>query len=272
MVYDSLKLKRVSPHVGAEVSEIDLTRPLSNSQVCELQQALAEFGVLFFHDQHFDHDSQKRFGRYFGELDIHPNTPGPPGHPEILPIHGDANSKVVAGEGWHSDVSCTANPPLGSILHMHVLPEAGGDTLFASAGAVHDSLSPRMKSYLEGLTAFHSGDRYYRGRNAKEGIDDSGRRYPSANHPVIRPHPVTGRQMIYVNSFFTYAINELPEEESEAILQFLYSRFADPMFQTRFRWRENSVAFWDNRAVQHLAIWDYFPQTRSGSRVTVKAA
>jgi len=155
---------------------------------------------------------------------------------------------------------------------MHVLPEAGGDTLFASAGAVHDSLSPRMKSYLEGLTAFHSGDRYYRGRNAKEGIDDSGRRYPSANHPVIRPHPVTGRKMIYVNSFFTYAINELPEEESEAILQFLYSRFADPMFQTRFRWRENSVAFWDNRAVQHLAIWDYFPQTRSGSRVTVKAA
>ena len=114
--------------------------------------------------------------------------------------------------------------------------------------------------------------RYYRWRNAKEGIDDSGRRYPSANHPVVLRHPVSGRKSIYVNSFFTYAINELPEEESEAILNFLYSRFADPMFQTRFRWRKNSVAFWDNRAVQHLAIWDYFPHTRTGSRVTVKAA
>ena len=273
MAYDDiLKLTRVSPHVGAEVADIDITRPLSERQVSALQRALAEFGVLFFHEQNFDHDSQKRFGRYFGELDIHPNTPGPPGHPEILPIHGDANSKVVAGEGWHSDVSCTANPPLGSILHMHVLPESGGDTLFASAGAVYDSLSPRMQTYLEGLTAFHSGDRYYRWRNAKEGIDDSGRRYPSAHHPVVLRHPVSGRKSIYVNSFFTYAINELPKEESEAILNFLYSRFADPMFQTRFRWRKNSVAFWDNRAVQHLAIWDYFPHTRTGSRVTVKAA
>jgi taurine dioxygenase len=126
MGYESFAVRRVSPHVGAEVGGIDITRPLSNRQVDELHQALGEFGVLFFRDQHFDFDSQKAFGRYFGALDIHPNTPGPEGHPEIMPVHADANSKVIAGERWHSDVSCTQEPPLGSILHIHTIPPLGG--------------------------------------------------------------------------------------------------------------------------------------------------
>ena len=265
MAYDDiLNLTRVSPHVGAEVADIDITRPLSERQVSALQRALAEFGVLFFHEQNFDHDSQKRFGRYFGELDIHPNTPGPPGHPEILPIHGDANSKVVAGEGWHSDVSCTANPPLGSILHMHVLPESGGDTLFASAGAVYDSLSPRMQAYLEGLTAIHDADHVYRPL-----FPDLDKKYPCNIHPVVRTHPVTRRKLLFVNSSYTTRIVEVPKAESDAILAFLYDHLKNPNFHVRFRWRPNSIAFWDNRCTQHLATWDYFPQTRSGFRVTV---
>jgi len=238
--------------------------------VAELHRALGEFGVLFFRDQKFDPDSQKRFGRYFGELDIHPNTPGPDGHPEILPIHADASSKIIAGEKWHSDVSCTQEPPLGSILHLHTLPPVGGDTLFASLGAAYDALSPRMKTYLEGLTAFHSGERNYRNRNAKNGVDDRGRVFPSATHPVVIRHPISGRRGLYVNRLFTYHINELPEEEGDAVLDFLYAHCEKADYQIRFTWQENSVAFWDNRAVMHLAIWDYFPNTRSGSRVTVK--
>ncbi|MGG5819064.1 TauD/TfdA dioxygenase family protein [Falsiroseomonas sp. HW251] len=187
VTYETLRLRRVSPHVGAEVEDIDITRPLTNRQVEELHTALGEFGVLFFRDQRFEHDSQKRFGRYFGELDIHPNTPGPEGHPEILPIHADADSKMIAGERWHSDVSCRQEPPLGSILHLHTVPPTGGDTLFASLAAAYDALSPRMKAYLEGLTAFHSGERNYRKRNRLEGIDDTGRVFPSANHPVVIP-------------------------------------------------------------------------------------
>lgn len=270
MSYETLTLHRVSPHVGAEVRDIDITRPLTNRQVEELHRALGEFGVLFFREQRFDHDSQKRFGRYFGELDIHPNTPGPEGHPEILPIHADANSRIIAGEKWHSDVSCFQEPPLGSILHIHTTPPIGGDTLFASLAAAYDALSPRLKTYLEGLTAFHSGERNYRRRNALIGVDDRGRVFPSATHPVVIRHPISGRKGLYVNRLFTYRINEVSEEESEAILSYLWQHAEKPDFQIRFRWEPNSVAFWDNRAVQHLAIWDYFPHTRSGSRVTIK--
>ncbi|WP_431285725.1 TauD/TfdA dioxygenase family protein [Humitalea sp. 24SJ18S-53] len=266
----SLNLHRISPHVGAEVRDIDITRPLSNSQVSELHRALGEFGVLFFRDQRFDHDAQKRFGRYFGELDIHPNTPGPEGHPEILPIHADAQSKIIAGEKWHSDVSCHQEPPLGSILHLHTVPPLGGDTLFASLAAAYDALSPRLKAYLEGLTAFHSGERNYRNRNRLNGVDDRGRVFPSATHPVVVRHPISGRRGLYVNRLFTYRINEVSEEESEAVLNFLFQHTEKADFQIRFQWRKDSVAFWDNRAVQHLAIWDYFPHTRTGSRVTIK--
>ncbi|MDB5414909.1 MAG: Taurine dioxygenase [Rubritepida sp.] len=270
MSYATLQLHRLSPHVGAEVQNIDITRPLPIAQVEELRRALGELGVLFFREQRFDHDSQKRFGRYFGELDIHPNTPGPDGHPEILPIHADADAKVIAGEKWHSDVSCFQEPPLGSILHVHTTPPFGGDTLFASLAAAYDALSPRLKVYLEGLTALHSGERNYRRRNALNGIDDRGRVFPSAVHPVVIRHPISGRRGLYVNRLFTSRINEVSEEESEAILDHLYQHAEKPDFQIRFQWQPNSVAFWDNRAVQHLAIWDYFPHVRSGSRVTVK--
>lgn len=267
---DTLSLRRLSPHLGAEVEGLDITRPLHPEQVATLRAALGQHGVLFFRGQHFDFESQKRFGRYFGALDIHPNTPGPEGHPEILPIHADASSKVIAGERWHSDVSCFQEPPLGSILHIRTTPPLGGDTLFASLTAAHDALSPRLKAYLEGLTATHSGERNYRRRNALNGVDDHGRVFPSASHPVVIRHPISGRAPLYVNRLFTLRINEVPEEESEAILRLLFEHAEKPDFQIRFQWQPNSVAFWDNRAVQHLAIWDYFPATRSGARVTVK--
>src|SRR2546428_8453663 len=140
----------------------------------ELHQALAEHQVLFFRDQPLDVEGHKAFGRYFRDLHIQPHTPGPEGHPEILPIHADANSKRIAGEYWHSDVSCDEEPPLGSILYLHTVPPVGGDTLFASQYAAYDALSPRMKTYLEGLTATHSGAPVYRATNVLEGSDDRG--------------------------------------------------------------------------------------------------
>ncbi|HKM64815.1 MAG TPA: TauD/TfdA family dioxygenase [Acidisphaera sp.] len=268
--YDSITVRPVTPRIGAEVSDVDITRALSNRQVDELHRALAEHQVLFFRNQPFTLDSQKAFGRLFGELHIHPNTPGPEGHPDVLPIHADANSKRVAGERWHSDVSCDPEPPLGSVLHLHTVPPSGGDTIFASMYAAYDTLSERMKTFLEGLTALHSGERSYRRTNALLGVDDTGRTFPKANHPVVRTHPVTRRKALFVNRGFTYRINELPEEESEAVLSFLYQHAERPESQVRFRWDVNSVAFWDNRVVQHIAMWDYFPNVRSGHRVTIK--
>jgi taurine dioxygenase len=270
MSYATIEVKPVTPLLGAEISGIDLTATLSNQQVDDLHTALAQHQVLFFRDQKITLDQQKTLGRHFGDLHIHPNTPGPEGHPEILPIHADANSKRIAGERWHSDVSCDLEPPLGSILYLHTVPPVGGDTLFASQTAAYDALTPSFKAFLEGLTATHSGDRSYRRTNKLLGIDDRDRVFPEAVHPVVRTHPVTGRKGLFVNENFTLRINELSEEESQAVLAFLYAHSTKPAFQARFRWQPHSIAFWDNRAVQHIAMWDYFPQTRSGSRVTIK--
>src|SRR5436305_15014611 len=146
MSYESISVAPVTPRIGANVEGITLSKPLSNRQVDELHQALAEHQVLFFRNQPLDVEAHKRFGRYFGELHIHPNTPGPEGHPEILPIHADADSKRINGEYWHSDVSCDAEPPAASILYLHTVPPVGGDTLFASMYAAYDALTPRMQT------------------------------------------------------------------------------------------------------------------------------
>ena len=150
------------------------------------------------------------------------------------------------------------------------MPPVGGDTLFASQYAAYDALSPRMKAYLEGLTATHSGDHVYRRNNALMGLKETGKTYPRASHPVVRTHPVTKRKALYVNGDFTTHIDGLPREEGRAILEFLCEFATREEFQVRFRWRPHSVAFWDNRCVQHQALWDYYPQTRSGRRVTIK--
>jgi taurine dioxygenase len=270
MSYATIQVTPATPRIGAEISGIDLTATLSNQQVEDLHNALADHQVLFFRDQKINLEQQKTLGQHFGKLHIHPNTPGPEGHPEILPIHADASSKQAAGEQWHSDVSCDIEPPLGSILHLHIVPPTGGDTIFASQIAAYDALTPAFQNFLAGLTATHSGDRPYRRTNILLGIDDRNRVFPQAVHPVVRTHPVTKRKALYVNETFTVKINELSDDESRSVLAFLYAHATKPAFQVRFSWQPHSVAFWDNRAVQHIAIWDYFPQVRSGYRVTIK--
>lgn len=265
--YESIEVKPITPRLGAEVFGIDLAKPLDDATFREVHTALLNHCVLFFRDQDLDHSSQKVFGRLFGELDIHPAIAAPEGHPEIVPIHADASSEHIAGERWHSDVSCVEEPPLGSILYLHTVPETGGDTLFSSMYAAYDALSDRMKRYLDGLTARHDGEEQYRGRY--DG-NDAGKVYPFCDHPVVRIHPETGRKCLFINPIFTKRINELPRLESESVLRMLHEHCAKEDFQVRFRWQKGSVAFWDNRCVQHLAIWDYFPQTRSGFRVTIK--
>jgi len=182
-------------------------------------------------------------------------------------IHADEHSPRANGEGWHSDVSCDPEPPMGSILYIRRCPPQGGDTLFASMYAAYEALSERMKAYLAGLAAIHDGEDVYRGLYA--GVADKPS-YPRAEHPVVRTHPVTGRKALYVNRGFTRRILGVPLDESHAVLEYLYQHAANPLFQCRFRWRENSVAFWDNRCTQHRAMWDYWPHTRSGHRVTIR--
>jgi taurine dioxygenase len=265
--YESITVDKLTPIIGAEIGKVDLREP-SNRQMDEIHRALAENLVIFFRDQHLSPEQHLDFGRKFGELHIHPAAPAVEEHPELMVIHADKDSFRANGEGWHSDVSCDPEPPMGSILYIKKCPPRGGDTLFANMYAAYEALSDRMKTYLEGLTARHDGE-HYRGQYKNYGVQDK-QSYPYADHPVVRTHPVTGRKALYVNEGFTRYINGIPRDESSGILNYLYKHMANPLFQCRFRWSENAIAFWDNRCVQHHAMWDYWPHTRSGNRVTVK--
>lgn len=264
MSYQKISVKRLSPHIGAEIGNIDLTQPLSNLEVDELHEALAENLVIFFRDQKIDFEQHKTLARHFGELHLHvgPSTESVPvpGMPEIRELNFDANSEKVAGERWHTDQSCAAIPPLGSILYLHTVPpDGGGDTLFASMYAAYDNLSDRMKAHLEGLTAVHDGRMAF-GPNA-----------PINDHPVVAKHPVTGKKILFINNFVT-RINGLPPDESKALLDFLLQHCANPEWHMRFHWRPHSIAFWDNRCSHHKAIWDYWPNNRAGYRIQIKGS
>jgi taurine dioxygenase len=263
MAADTLTVTPLTARIGAEIGGVDLREP-GDAALARIREALLEHQVVFFRDQRLEPESLKRFARSFGDLAIHSAVAGLDDHPELVAIHADAGSTFVAGEDWHSDLTCDAQPPLGSILYLHTVPPVGGDTLFASMTAAYEALSPRMKAYLEGLTAIHDADHVYRPL-----FPDLDRRYPRAIHPVIRTHPESGRRGVFVNASYVTRIVELPVEESQAVLQFLYRHCANPNFQVRFQWRAHSVAFWDNRSTQHMAVWDYFPHTRSGIRATV---
>jgi taurine dioxygenase len=266
--FETITVDKLTPILGAEIGGVNLAGPISNHQMTEIHRALAENLVIFFRDQDMAPEQHLGFGRNFGELHLHPAAPHAEGHPELMIIHADRNSPRANGEGWHSDVSCDTEPPMGSILYIKKCPPKGGDTLFASMYAAYEALSDRMKAYLDGLTAVHDGEDAYRGTYKNYGVQDRPA-YPRAEHPIIRTHPVTGKKALYVNRGFTKRIIGLPRDESAAVLQYLYGLAEDPLFQCRFRWQENSVAFWDNRCVQHRAMWDYWPHTRSGFRVTV---
>ena len=265
--YETIGVDKLTPVIGAEISGVDLAN-LSDRQFDEVSRALAENLVIFFRDQHLKPEQHLDFGRRFGPLHLHPAAPHAPGLPELMIIHADRDSPRANGEGWHSDVSCDAEPPMGSILYIRTCPPHGGDTLFANMYAAYEALSDRMKQYLEGMTAIHESEHVYRGLYANYGVVDKDR-YPSAEHPVVRTHPVTGRRALFVNRGFTRRLTGVPGDESDGVLRLLFEHMENPLFQCRFRWRANSIAFWDNRCAQHRAMWDYWPHTRSGHRVTV---
>jgi taurine dioxygenase len=254
---------RISVHpltaaVGAEVEGIDLGAPLDEATIESIRQALRDHLVLFFRDQDITPAQQLRFSQYFG--------------PVMLPLIDTQSTEApgvtvldqVAPKGqytdrWHTDHTFVPEPPMGSILRAVKLPALGGDTCFASMYAAYDALSPRMQDFLDGLTAVHSTEIISRGIAGLDRVyrRDAESQRPPVVHPVIRIHPETGRKLIYVTGNFTTRIVELEESESNAVLAYLFEHTKSPELQCRFRWRPNSVAFWDNRSAQHCAIPDY---------------
>ena len=264
--YNHISVRRATPTIGAFVSDVSLAE-ITTETYQEIRRALNEHCVLFFRNQEITVDQHIAFGAMFGDFDVHPAAANATGREEILVISADENSSRANGEAWHSDVSCLPAPPMASILHMQVVPPAGGDTMFSNMYAAYDALSDRMKSYLDGLTALHDGGHVYRG--LYDNVQDKAE-YPRANHPIVRTHPESGKKCLFVNRAFTTKINGVPRDESDAILNYLYAHMEHPNFQVRFTWEPNSIAMWDNRSAQHRAIWDYWPHRRYGHRVTVK--
>ena len=268
MTYQSIEVRKLTPTIGAEIFGVDLAKPLGNQQFQEIHDALMDKCVIFFRDQTLTVEQHKAFGARFGKLHVHPNAPKlVPEHPEILVIKADETSKHVAGEEWHSDVSCDLEPPMGSLLYMHeAAANGGGDTLFASGYAAYDKLSVPLQAFLGTLTAVHDSAKAHSMRKPGQGSDML---FPKAEHPVVRTHPVTRRKLLFVNRGFTTHIVGLKKAESDALLEMLFRHFETPEFHCRFKWRSNSLAFWDNRAAQHHAMFDYWPNRRYAHRVTV---
>jgi taurine dioxygenase len=266
--YERIEVEAATPIIGAEVRGVDLA-VVDDETWEEVEAAFAAHSVLFFREQELTAEAQKALGSRLGELHLHPAAGSLDGHPEVMIIHADERSKVVAGNGWHTDVSCDERPPMATILRLVTVPPTGGDTLFASMYAAYDALSEPMKAFLAPLSAVHDGAHVYAGRYGTKESDSRDGKFPSAVHPVVRSHPVTGRKALYVNRAFTTRIRGLARNESQALLEFLFAHMEEPHFQCRLRWQENTVAMWDNRCVQHYAMWDYYPNLRHGLRVSV---
>ncbi len=269
--YSNIDVRPFAPNLGAEVRGIAIADGVSAAQLAEVRAAFLEHQVLFFKDQsEVLPDKHIEFGKKFGDLHAHPAAPAMAGYPEIFIIHAHKDSKIANGEFWHSDVSCHEEPPMGTMLQLHVLPTLGGDTLFSDMYSAYESLSKPIQQMLNGLSAKHESGHVYPGRYNDRGQDDSNIDCPSAVHPVVRTHPDTKRRALYVNRTFTTKINELSDNESRSVLDMLFDHSERVDFQIRFRWSLNDVAFWDNRCCMHYAIWDYWPEERKGRRVTIR--
>lgn len=273
--FTAFSVRPVTPRIGAEIDGIDLSAELSDDVIAEIRQALLTYKVIFFRDQDLTHAQHIAFGRRFGELEIHPvSAANGQEHPEIFHLKTrlgeDAQGYTGTRTGadlWHTDVTWRELPSMGSILRARIMPETGGDTMWADMVAAYEGLSPAMKDWVCGLTAIHDGSGFAQVMGITK--DEWYAKFPLQEHPVVRTHPETGERALYVNCAFTTAIKGLSKRESDWLLDHLYQQAAIPEYQVRFRWKANSIAFWDNRSTQHYAVGDYYPAMRHVERVTI---
>jgi len=263
-----LDIRPLSPCIGAEVFGIDLRIDPDDGTLAELDKAFLDHKVLFFRDQDITSEQHVAFARHFGDLEVHPFVPHKTDFPEVMVLQHDEKNRGTEN-AWHSDVTWRLEPSLGSILRAIEVPDVGGDTLFANMEAAFDALDDGLKERLRAMTAIHDFARVFGFNKTPEERAELREKFPPAEHPVIRTHPVTGRPSIYVNVAFTSHIVGLDDDESQKLLALLYRQASIPEYQCRFRWAPHSLAFWDNRCVQHYAVSDYWPARRRMERVTI---
>ena len=273
--YRTVDVQPLTGSIGAEVLGVDLAKSMSNEQFDEIHRAFLDNQVIFFRDQKLTPGQLVDFARRFGPLDPHHVLKGMEGYPEILEIIREETNPKIFAPGWHGDVTWQEKPVLGAMLYGLQVPEYGGDTLFSNQYLAYEALSPGMKKLLDGLKAVHGSARVY-GADAekytyvKNITQDRKTAVSHENvHPVVRTHPETGRKALFVNDHYTLRLQNMSEEESAPILNFLFAHAIRPEFTCRFRWRNGSIALWDNRCSLHTPIDDYFGFRRHLWRVTI---
>lgn len=263
---------------GAEITGLDLSRPLPPDVLAEVKQAWADHAVVWFPDQPLEHDELEAFTLQIGPFGHDPFIAPMENRPHILELRREPDEKARNfGAGWHSDWSFQEEPPAATILHSKVTPPIGGDTLYADCARAYDTLSDTMKKMLAGLTAIHSAALPYgtSGIFAQEReqrtmkIIVSKEAEKTCPHPLVRTHPVTKRKALYVSPVYTVGIEGMTHEESSAILGFLYAHMTKDEFVYRHKWRENMLTMWDNRCTLHFADGGYDGHLRVMHRTTV---
>lgn len=272
MQYSHINVSPRTVAIGADIEGVDLTA-IDDATFAEVKAALHEHLVLFFSDQQLTPESHMALAARIGEMEVHEVFTPLDGHPEISVLEHDAERPPIS-DSWHSDVTYRPEPSMASVLHGRHIPPSGGDTLWLSAYAAYETLSAPLRDLLDGLHCEHDFLQAYGGyfRNQKDGaarIARAREETPPVEHPLVVVHPVTGKRLLYVNPTFTSRILELSKNESDAVLEMLFKHLLKPDFQVRFKWREDDVAMWDNRATQHYATGDYYPEYRRMHRVTV---
>lgn len=274
--YRTFAVDPLTPTVGAEISGLDLTRPVSAAVADELNRALAEFGAIFIRNQDLTPEQHIAFAGIFGPINVNRFFKAAESYPQIAEVRKEAHQNANIGGSWHTDHSYDEQPARASVLYAREVPPVGGDTLFASMIAAYDALSPGLQRTLLGLRAQHSSrhvfgisNRRLHESDLKDRIGNPDLATQDAVHPVIVTHPETGRRALYVNPNFTVRIEGWNDEESQALLSYLYRHAQRPEFQARFRWQPGSLAVWDNRSTWHLALNDYAGHRRLLHRITI---
>ena len=259
----ALQLRPLSHSLGAEILDIDVTRNFSGPEFAQIRQALLDHGILLFREQNISREQHIEFSRRFGALDRHDNLPRDrhPEYPELLMVtnepkpSGAPSDSRYTGRVWHSDMSFTLVPAMGSLLRSFTVPPVGGDTMFANMTMAYDHLSAGMKKMIADLHGVHSPQRKIVDLSAERQAEDR-RLNPPIAQPVVRVHPETGRKALYIGEKVK-RFADMSEEESMPLIKYLCEHATRPEFVYRHQWRANDILMWDNRCTMHIALADF---------------
>jgi len=280
-IRDSIKVEPLTCAIGAEVSNVSLAdAAVDETLLAEIRGLWLRHRVLFFRDQDITRAEHVAFARRFGNLEDHPVAGSDPDHPGLVLIYKSPDKPNDRYENaWHTDATWREKPPLGCVLRCVECPPVGGDTMWANMALAYEKLPEAVKAQLVGLRARHSIEASFGAAMPAEKRLALHAQFPDAEHPVVRTHPETGEKILFVNSFATHFTNFHTAERvrygqdyapgASQLLQYLIAQAAIPEYQVRFRWKKNSVAFWDNRSTQHYAVMDYPPCHRKMERAGI---